>query len=146
MTTEKTLLEFDVQSKNLLPALKKINASFGYVSEADAQKVADYFSVPFSQVFETASFYDLIKTKKQPDLVIQVCSDANCEMIGSHDVIRAIENQLHTRVGDEFNPRVKLEAISCLGQCGSGPIMVVNGNIFTKVTLSSVYDILKNYI
>ena len=146
MTTEKILLEFDAESKNLLPALKNISASFGYVSEADAQKTADYFLLPLSQVFETASFYDLIKTKKQPNLVIQVCSGADCEMGSSHEVIREIENQLHLKAGDDFNPKVKLEIISCLGQCGSGPIMVVNGNVFTQVTPSSVDDILRNYI
>lgn len=146
MTTEKILLEFDVQSKNLLPALKKINAVFGYVGESEAQKVADYFSMPLSKVFETASFYDLIKTKKQPSLVIQVCSGANCAVRSSYKVIKEIENQLHIKAGDEFNPKVKLESISCLGQCGSGPVMIVNGNVFTQVTPNSVDDILRNYI
>lgn len=146
MTIEKILLEFDAQSKNLLPALKKINAVFNYVGEAEAQKVADYFSMPLSQVFETASFYDLIKTQKQPSLVIQVCSGANCAVKSSYKVIREIESQLKIRAGDEFNPKVKLEIISCLGQCGSGPVVIVNGNVFTKVTPSNVDDILRNYI
>lgn len=146
MTTEKILLYFDPEAKNILPALEKTNASFGYVSEADAQKMADYFSVPLSQIFETASFYDLIKTKKQSDLLIQVCSGANCAVKSSYKVIREIENQLHIKAGDEFNPKVKLEIISCLGQCGSGPVVVVNGNTFTKVTPSNVDDILRNYL
>ena len=146
MTTEKILLEFDAQSNNLLPALKKINAVFGYVGETDAQKVADYFSLPLSKVFETTSFYDLIKTKQQPSLVIQVCSGANCAVKSSYKVIREIENQLKIKAGDEFNPKVKLEIISCLGQCGSGPVVIVNGNVFTRVTPSNVDDILRNYL
>jgi len=146
MTTEKILLEFDAQSKNLLPALRKIDANFGYIGEDDAQKAADYFSVPLSQVFETASFYDLIKTKKQPSLVIQVCSGANCAVKSAYKVIREIENQLHVKAGDEFNPKVKLEIISCLGQCGSGPVIIVNGNVFTQVTPNNVDDILRNYL
>ena len=145
-TVEKILLDFDPDLKNLLPALKKINASFGYVGEKEAQKTADYFSVPLSKVHETASFYDLIKTKRQPDLLIQVCSGANCAVKSSFRVVSEIENQLHIKAGDDFNPKVKLEVISCLGQCGSGPVVIVNENVFTKVSSSSVADILKNYI
>lgn len=146
MTIEKILLNFDPEMKNLLPALKKISAGFGYVDETAAQKVADYFSIPLSKIFETASFYDLIKTKKQPSLVIQVCSGANCAIESAYKIIREIENQLHIKAGDEFNPNVKLEIISCLGQCGSGPVMVVNGNVFTRVTPSSVDGILRGYL
>ncbi|MFA7208928.1 MAG: NAD(P)H-dependent oxidoreductase subunit E [Parcubacteria group bacterium] len=146
MAVEKILLEFDPEQKNLLPALKKIDAGFGYVGEEEARKAADYFSVPLSKVYEVASFYDLVKTKKQPGLVIQVCSGANCAVKSSFKVISEIESQLHIKAGDDFNPNVKLEIISCLGQCGQGPVMVVNGNVFTRVTPSSVDDILRNYI
>jgi NADH:ubiquinone oxidoreductase subunit E len=145
MTVEKILLEFNPELKNILPVLKKINISFGYVSEKDAQKVADYFVIPLSKVYETASFYDLIKTKRQPSLIIQVCSGANCAVKNAYGVIAEIENQLRIKAGDEFNPKVKLEVISCLGQCGSGPVVIVNGNVFTKVTPSSIDDILQNY-
>ncbi len=153
MTTEKILLEFDPEVSNLLPVLKKISAGFGYVDEIAAQKTADYFSAPLAKIYETASFYDLIKTKKQPAVVIQVCSGANCAVKSSYKIIREIENQLHIKAGDEFhayrqagNPKIKLEIISCLGQCGSGPVMVVNGNVFTKATPSNVDDILRGYL
>lgn len=146
MTVEKILLEFDVELKNLLPALKKINAEFGFVEEKNAQKVADYFSLPLSKVYETASFYDLVKTNLQPPLVIQVCSGANCAVKSAYKVIAEIENQLHIKAGDEFNPNVKLEIISCLGQCGRGPIMIINQKIFTQVTPSSVREIIQKYM
>ncbi len=145
-TVEKILLDFDPEMKNLLPALKKISAGFGYVDEIAAQKTADYFSAPLSKIYETASFYDLIKTKKQPSLVIQVCSGANCAVENSYRIIREVENHLHIKAGDEFNPNVRLEIISCLGQCGAGPVMVINGNVFTRVTPNSVDDILRGYL
>ncbi len=146
VTTEKILLEFDPETKNLLPVLKKISARFGHVAKEDAQKIADYFSLPLSEVFETASFYDLVKTQKDPPLVIQVCSGANCAIKSANRVIREIENQLHIKAGDMFNPKVKLEIISCLGQCGSGPVVVVNGNVFARVAPNDVDDILRNYV
>ena len=145
-TTEKILLEFDPEVKNLLSALNKTSAAFGYVSQKDAEKIADYFSIPVSKVYETASFYDEIKVKKQPDLVIQVCSSTNCAINKSFEIVREVENYFRIKSGDESNPKVKLEVISCLGQCGEGPVVVVNGKVFTNVTMSSIYGIVEKYV
>lgn len=144
-TVEKILLEFDPKAENLLLALKKISAAFGYISEKEAQKVASYFNFSLTQVFETASFYDLIKTRKQPPLVIKVCSGTNCTFDGCQKIIKEIEHFFHIKEGDEFNPKVKLETMSCLGRCGEGPVVVINGNVYTRVTTSGVDDILRNY-
>jgi NADH-quinone oxidoreductase subunit E len=145
-SVEKILLEFDPISSSLLPALKKISAAFGYISENDARKIAEYFSLPLSRIYETASFYDQINVKKNPDLLVQVCSGANCAVGGSFKVVREIENFLKIRTGDEFNPKVKLEVISCLGRCGEGPIVVINGKIFVNVTVSSIHGILEEWL
>jgi NADH-quinone oxidoreductase subunit E len=145
MTVEKILLGYDPKTINLLPALKKISAVFGYVSKMDAQKIAGYFSIPLSKVYETASFYDLINTKKQPGLIIKVCSSTHCVMSNSFEIIREIENYFRIKAGDELNPKVKLEAVSCLGQCGEGPIMIINDKVYQNVTASSVHGILENW-
>jgi NADH-quinone oxidoreductase subunit E len=145
MTTEKILLEFDPELKYLLPALRKISAVFGYVSEHNAIAIAEYFRTTLSKVHETASFYDLINIKKQPQIVIQVCSGTNCAIGKSFEIIKEIENHLHIRSGDESNPSIKLEIISCIGQCGEGPILVVNSEVYQNVTESSVHDILAEW-
>jgi NADH-quinone oxidoreductase subunit E len=143
---EKILLEFDPEIKNLLSALKKISASFEFVNEADALKVSEYFQIPLSKVFETASFYDLIKTEKQPSLVVQICSGGNCVVENSYKILKEIENYLGVKAGDEFSPKIKIEMVSCLGQCGEGPVVIINGNIYTKVSIYDVDKILSGYL
>ena len=141
-TVEKILLEHDPQMQNLLPALKKISAAFGYISEKDALKVANYFDLSLAKVYEVASFYDLIETKKTANLEIQVCSGGDCVLGDSMGIVREIENYFRIKAGDENNPKVRLKKISCLGRCGEGPIVVVNGKVYEKVTASSVHKIL----
>jgi NADH-quinone oxidoreductase subunit E len=145
-TVEKILLEFDPEKINLLPALKEISAAFGYIEEKDAKKIADYFDIHLSKVYETASFYDKINTEKKAKLLIQVCSGANCAVNRSFAVVREIENYFKIKVGDENSPKIKLEEISCLGQCGEGPIMVVNNRVYNNVTQSSVHEILEKWL
>ena len=144
VTIEKILLEFDPEKNNLLPALEKISAVFGFVSESDAKKIAEYFSIPFSKVYETASFYDLISIKANQPLVIKVCSGTHCTVNGSIEIIREIENYFNIKCGDDFNPKVRLEMMSCLGECGNGPVVAVNGQVFTRVTKSSIHGIIES--
>lgn len=146
ITTEKILLEYDPEVRNLLPVLKKISAAFSYVSQQDAAKVADYFSLPLARVYETASFYDLLSTKKEPALVIKVCSGTHCAVNDSFYIISEIENLFHIKANEEANQRVKLEIISCLGRCGEGPIVIVNDKVYERVTPSAVHGILKGYL
>jgi NADH-quinone oxidoreductase subunit E len=143
---EKILLEFDPQKNNLLLALKKINAVFGYISKDTAEKVAEYFSLPISQIYETASFYDLINLEKTADLVIKICSGADCVLGGANKIISEIENYFKIKAGDKFNPKISLEIVSCLGMCSQGPVVVINGKIFEKVTTSRLYEILNEYV
>lgn len=135
-TIQNIILEFEPEAKNILPALKKTSAVFGYVSEKDARIMAEYFGVSESKIFETASFYDEIKTEKPARITIQICSSANCMVNGSFPIIREIENTL----------KIKVEEISCLGRCSDGPVMIINGKIYERVTESSVHDILKEYL
>ena len=145
MTVEKILLAFDPEVNNLLSVLKKISAVFGHISEKDAQKVADYFELSLAKVYETASFYDLVRTKKPARLTIEVCSGGDCTISGSAEVIKEIENYYRIKAGDGFNPKVRLEKISCLGRCAEGPVMVVNGKVYEKVTASGVHRILAEW-
>lgn len=146
MTIQKILLEFDPTVQNLLPLLEKVNAVFGFVSAEQTALIASYFSLPESQVFETASFYDLIRIKRTAEVVVQVCSSVNCATRDSFHLVAEIENLFKIKAGDENNLKIKLEEISCLGRCAAGPVMVVNGKVYEKVTRSSVYEILKGYI
>ncbi len=145
-TAEKILLEFDPQKNNLLLALKEINANFGYISKDNAKKTAEYFSLPLSQIYETASFYDLINLEKAADLVIKVCSGADCVLGGANKIVSEIENYFRIKSGDKFNPKISLEIVSCFGMCAQGPIMVINGKIFEKVTTSRMHEILNEYV
>ncbi len=145
-TVEKILVGFDPEPNNILPVLKKISATFGFVGEREAQKVADYFQVPLTRIFETASFYDLIATEKRKPLEIQVCSGANCATKTAYRVIAEIEKQLLIKAGDQFNPSVRLTVISCLGQCGQGPVVVVNETVFLRVTPRQIEEILRDYL
>lgn len=146
MTIEKILLEFSPRASNILPALRQISAVFGYLDAKNAEKVADYFSIPKSKVYETASFYDLISIKKPQLLTVKVCFSTHCALQDAKKIIGEIEKILHIKLGDANHPKFKLEMMSCVGRCGEGPIVMVNGKVYERVTTSSVHGMLEEYL
>ena len=146
LTIEKILLDFSPSADNILPVIQKISAVFGYVDEGSAEKIADYFSIPKSQIYETASFYDLTRTEKPSPVTIQVCFSTHCVLNRAVEIITEIEKILHIKAGDENHPKFKLEKISCVGRCGEGPIVIINDKVFERVATATVQEMLEEYL
>ncbi len=146
MLTQKILLKYEKKKENLLPAIKEINEEAGFVSEEAIGKIARYFGLAESEIFSAASFYDHINIKKPAEVVIKICDGANCTVKGAEEVLRQIELFFHQKAGDDFNPKVKIQRESCLGQCLVGPVMIVNETVFERVSPEKVDDILRGYI
>jgi NADH-quinone oxidoreductase subunit E len=144
-TVEKILLDFDIKDRNLLPALKKISAAFGYISQEQARKIANYFSLSLSQVYSVGTFYDEIKFEKPAEILIEICSSPACVVKNSLSLIREIENNFKIKLGEVNNAKVQFKTMSCLGKCAEGPILRINGKIYYQVDKAKLYEILDDY-
>lgn len=142
---QKILTKFEPQKENLLSAIKEVNKEYGYVSEDAVKALARHFGMKSARIYSTVSFYDHINTRPPSDLVIRVCDGANCGMKQSEKIIEEIEHFFGLRVGDKFNPKVQIERESCLGLCEVGPVMIVNGTVFERMTPQRVDEILRGY-
>lgn len=142
-TIPKILLGFEPDKKNLLPALKEIGAEFGHVGEKEAEKVAEYFQLPLSQIFEAVSFYDLIATEKKPRNFVEVCFGPTCTLSQKQELIREIENYFKIKLGDENNPEIRLGRMSCAGMCAQGPVIRINGKFYTQVDKAKLHRIIE---
>ena len=146
MITNKILLKFEPDKKNLLAAIKEIVKEKGFFSEKEAEKTASHFRLSVAQVFSAASFYDEIVTKKPSEVVVKFCDSPNCQTRNIEKIIHEIETLYRQRVGDDNNKKLKIERMSCLGRCLDGPIMMVNGIIYEKVDSARAIDILSNHL
>lgn len=146
MSVQKTLLQFEPRPENLLAALKEIQKENGYVGEKECEKIADYFSLPLARVYSTASFYDLVKTKREKKKIIKVCSGGPCLSEKSIEIVRQIELLLKIELENDGDSKYKLELASCAGLCDRGPVVEIGGQVFEKVKPETVDDMLRNYL
>lgn len=128
----------------LLDAIRAAQDLDGYLTEEAMEELARGFDVPVAQVYETASFYSMIRFRPGARNLVEVCKNAPCHVAGAGAVVEALEKGLGVRMGESTpDGKVALRFTECIGQCQSAPSVVVNGKLFQSVNPAQVTDILQ---
>jgi len=144
-TLQKILLDFDPHPQNLLPLLKAVNKEFGHISQNHIYQIAEYFSLKPAKVFSQLSFFEELRHKPKPSLEIRICMSAPCQMKGSLEVLKEIERYTGKRADIDKSSIIEFNSASCQGRCDLGPLVIVNGTPYEKVSSNMVDDILRPY-
>ena len=127
----------------ILDVLIGIQTLDGYVSEEAIEEVATAYDMPASKVYETASFYSMIRLNPQAKIQVEICRSAPCHVAGAKAIIETVENYLNIKVGEiSKNGQCSFHYVECLGQCQDAPSMLINGKLYSHLTVESVKKIL----
>lgn len=137
MKAYKTIIKNALQEGGLLDALLALQEAEGYVSENALRELAPYAGVSPAQLYDTASFYSMLRFEKPARIEIRVCRGTACHSGGNQNLIDALENATGLNVG-ERNDTYGLDWVECLGQCQAAPSMLVNGELYTNVDIKSI--------
>jgi NADH-quinone oxidoreductase subunit E len=132
--------------ESLLPLLQDIQIEFGYLNEEAILKVGQHIKLPSSKVYGIATFYDQFRFVQKGKYHIKVCRGTSCHMYGSLNILREVERVLNLKEGQTSRDgRFSLEAVSCMGACGSAPVMNVNGEFKTAIAIQDIAQIISFY-
>ena len=132
--------------ESLLPLLQDIQIEYGYLNEEAILKVGQHIKLPSSKVYGIATFYDQFRFVQKGKFHIKVCRGTSCHMHGSSGILREVERLLNIKEGQTTRDgRFSLEAVSCMGACGSAPLMNVNGEFKTVLTIPKVAQTIEFY-
>jgi len=85
-----------------------------YLKPEALQAVADYVSVPMSEVVSTATFYTMYSLKPRGKHVIRFCESPPCQLVGAESLIEILSEILNVEVGETTEDGVfTLETASC---------------------------------
>jgi NADP-reducing hydrogenase subunit HndA len=73
--------------------------------------------------------------------------DTACYVKGSGDILNKIKEIIGIDVG-ECTPdgKFSLEATRCIGACGLAPVMTINEEVYGRLVVGDIPDILKKYM
>jgi NADH-quinone oxidoreductase subunit E len=131
---------------NLIMILHKIQEEFGYIPRSIAFELSREIDVPLAKIYGVITFYHFFKLQKPGRIKIQVCMGTACYLKGGEDIIQELENLLGIGVNSVTEDgEFSIEAVRCVGCCGLAPVMVVNDEVFGKVTKDGLAEILSKH-
>lgn len=132
------------EKDNLISLLEGIQAKYGYLPEDALRKVAEETGRSMVDIYGVATFYRAFSLEPRGEHLVSVCLGTACHVSGGPQIAKELERQLNIKAGETTQDRkFTLESVACLGACALGPVVVVDGHYFSKVSVSKVEGILK---
>jgi len=134
------------QKGALMPVLQEAQDIFGCVSLDVQEYIADALDTTLSEVYGVATFYSQFSLQPKGKYVVGVCLGTACYVRGSQKVLDRVEKELGIKVGETTKDGMfTLQATRCLGACGLAPVMMINDEVYGRLTESEVPSILEKY-
>lgn len=137
----KTIIKNTYKDGGLLDALLAIQKRDGYVSEAGLKALAEHEGKSVAELYDTASFYSMLRFTPPAKKEIRVCRGTACHSAGNTALLAALEAATGLKPG-ESNEDYSLDWVECLGQCQAAPNMLINGKLYTNVDPPKIADLL----
>ena len=147
---EKELLEVIAAHKGqdgaAIPVLHKAQEIYGYLPIEVQTMIAEGLDIPLAEIYGIVTFYTQFSLNPKGKYKIGVCLGTACYVKGSGDIIDKIKEILGIDVG-ECTPdgKFSIEATRCIGACGLAPVITINDDVYGRLVVDDVEDILKKY-
>ena len=136
-----TTIKNALKDGGLLDALLAVQKRDGYVSEAGLQALADHVGKSAAELYDTASFYSMLRFTPPAKREIRVCRGTACHSADNAALVAALEKVTGLKFG-ESNTEYSLDYVDCLGQCQDAPNLLINGKRYKKVDASKILELL----
>lgn len=130
----------------LMPILQQAQGIYGYLPVEVQTIIANEMEIPLEKVYGVVTFYSQFSLTPKGKCQISVCLGTACYVKGSGDIFDKLKEALKIE-GGECTPdgKFSLDACRCIGACGLAPVLTVNDDVYGRLTVDDVADILKKY-
>jgi NADH-quinone oxidoreductase subunit E len=131
---------------NLIMILHRTQEVYGFIPRKVAVELSRVLDIPLAKIYGVVTFYNFFKTNKPGRNRMQVCMGTACYLKGAEDIIDEVGNLLDIGVGGTTDDDAfSLEAVRCVGCCGLAPVLVVNEQVYGKITREKLPEIIAKH-
>ncbi|MBQ9832320.1 MAG: NAD(P)H-dependent oxidoreductase subunit E [Clostridia bacterium] len=143
---DKVIEKWKGEAGGVLPIMQHAQEIFGCVDEDVQNYISEKTGVPVTTIYGIATFYSLFTLKPKGKYTIGVCLGTACYVKGSQLVIDELSKQLNLEVGGTSEDGLfTLDATRCIGCCGLAPALMVNDEVYGRLTPADVPGIIEKY-
>lgn len=130
----------------ILDVLVKLDEALGHVPPDSLPRVAQSLGVTEAQVAGVLSYYPDLHTQPRGRHVVRVCQGEACLANHGNRVLRALCKHLQADVGETTSDgRCTVETVYCVGNCAVSPSVVIDEDLYGRVTPDQVPALLERY-
>ena len=143
---KEVIRELRDQQGCLMPIMQHAQEIYGYLPIEVQTMIADELGIPLEKVYGVSTFYSQFALFPKGQYKISVCLGTACYVKGSGPVYDKLQEMLGIK-GGECTPdrKFSLDACRCIGACGLAPVMMINDDVYGKLTVDSLKSILEKY-
>lgn len=143
---ESILSKYTRKRDELIPILQEVQKEFGYISPESAKEISRYLRITENQIYGVSSFYAQFRFTPPGRHSIRVCLGTACHVRGGATLLEMLERELEITCGETTEDgRFDLERVACLGCCALSPVVRINNDIFSRMTVNKLTELLKAY-
>ena len=138
--------ELKDQPGALMPIMQKAQEIYGYLPIEVQTMISDRTGIPLEKIYGIATFYAQFALAPKGSYRCSVCLGTACYVKGAQAVYDKLSELLGIHEG-ECTPdgKFSLEACRCVGACGLAPVMMINDDVYGRLTPDMLQGILDKY-
>ena len=133
----------NIQPGAVIPVLQEIQDAYGYIPPVAIQRIAENIGIPASEIYAIITFYAQFRLQPTGENLIKVCHGTACHLSGAERIAEAIAQATGAREGETSEDgKFTVERVACLGCCSLAPCIMVNNEVYGRVTPEAINKIL----
>jgi NADH-quinone oxidoreductase subunit E len=127
----------------LIQVLLEIQRENRWVSKDALMRVSQRLGVPLTQIYHIATFYKAFSLMSKGRHSVSVCLGTACQVRGAPRLLDRVTETLKVKPGEtSTDMQFSLDTVNCLGCCALGPVMVVDGEYYSKPSAKEIDQII----
>lgn len=130
----------------LMMILSDIQKEFGYIPLEVQQIVSERTGISVAEIYGVVTFYSFFSLTPKGKYIIGCCLGTACYVKGGQQIIDKFSEILGIKPGETTADGLfTLDALRCIGACGIAPAVTINGQVYPKMAVNKVQEIIDSY-
>jgi len=134
----------NAEQGSIIPILQEIQEVYGYIPTIAIDRIAKITGITNGEIYGTATFYNMFRLEPLGENLVKVCHGTACHLAGAERIAESIAIEVGAKEGETSKDgKFTIEQVACLGCCSSAPALMINDEIYGRLTPESVRKVLK---
>ena len=130
----------------LIPVLHVAQDIYGYLPVSVLKEISESLNIPLTEIYGVVTFYTRFSLQPKGKFNIQVCLGTACYVKGASKILEKLKEKLGILVGEcTEDGRFSLEECRCIGACGLAPVIMINEEVYGRLTPDELEGIIEKY-